>query len=107
MEYKIFLTSDAEQDILEIYDYIASSDSRESAKYVYHNIKEKCKTLSDFPTKGHYPPELERIGIREYREVHFNIYRIIYQIHEDKVFIHCVLDGRRDLQDLLERRLLR
>jgi hypothetical protein len=24
-----------------------------------------------------------------------------------KVFIHCVLDGRRTLQEILERRLLR
>ena len=31
----------------------------------------------------------------------------IYQIEGQTVFVHCVLDGRRDLQELLERRLLR
>jgi len=107
LKYEVFLSADAQQDILDQYNYIASSDSKTSAEYVYQNIKDKCKSLSEFPTKGHYPPELERIGITEYREVHFKVYRIIYQVTDNKVFIHCVLDGRRDLPELLERRLLR
>lgn len=53
------------------------------------------------------PPELERIGVTDYREVHFKPYRLIYQIIGKKVFVHCVLDWRRDSQELLERRLLR
>ncbi|MDA3809520.1 MAG: type II toxin-antitoxin system RelE/ParE family toxin [Spirochaetaceae bacterium] len=107
MNYQVFITSDAELDILDLYDYISTSDSKESADYVYKNIKQNCVDLTDFPLKGHYPPELERIGITEYREIHFKSYRIIYQITVDKVFVHCVFDGRRDLQEILERRLLR
>ncbi|MBN2655749.1 MAG: type II toxin-antitoxin system RelE/ParE family toxin [Spirochaetales bacterium] len=107
MKYQVFVTADAERDILDLYDYILSTDSKESADYVYKNIKANTLGLSDFPSKGHYPPELERIGITEYREIHFKLYRIIYQIIGDKVFIHCVLDGRRGLQEILERRLLR
>jgi toxin ParE1/3/4 len=42
-----------------------------------------------------------------FREIHFKPYRIIYQIVESDVYIHAVLDGRRDLQELLEIRLLR
>jgi toxin ParE1/3/4 len=107
LKYQVFITGDAEQDTLDLYDYISSSDSKESADYVYKNIKQNCVGLIDFPLKGHYPPELERIGITEYREIHFKLYRIIYQVTGDKVFVHCVFDGRRDLQEILERRLLR
>jgi len=32
---------------------------------------------------------------------------VIYQLIGRNVFVHCVLDGRRDMQSLLERRLLR
>ena len=32
---------------------------------------------------------------------------IIYQLIEKNVYIHCILDGRRDLEDLLRIRLLR
>ena len=59
------------------------------------------------PGRGHVPPELERIGVRGYLEIHFKPYRIFYQIAGRKVFVHCVLDGRRALQEVLERRLLR
>lgn len=107
MNFKVNIVTDAEKDIIEIYEYIALTDSEEKAEYVFKKIKEKCLSLSKLPKRGHFPPELERIGIHEYREVHFKPYRIIYQIFDSNIYIHCVLDGRRDLNELLERRLLR
>jgi toxin ParE1/3/4 len=53
--------------------------------------------LFGMANRGHTPPELERIGIYEYREIHYKPYRIIYQIIESDVYVHCVLDGRREL----------
>jgi toxin ParE1/3/4 len=105
--FQVYIIADAEQDIVEIYDYIALSDSIEKADYVFKNIEEKCSSLSEFPDRGHFPPELERIGIFEYREIHFKPYRIIYKIVDSRVYVYCVLDGRRELQKLLENRLLR
>jgi len=55
-------------------------------------IREICISLAEFSAKGNYPPELERFEVRTFREIHFNTYRIIYQIIEKKVFIHCILD---------------
>ncbi len=107
MTFKVYIIEDAEQDIVDIYDYIALSDSLEKAEYVLKNIEDKCSSLSEFPNRGHFPPELERIGIFEYREIHFKPYRIIYQVIDSKVYVHCVLDSRRELQKLLEKRLLR
>ena len=34
-------------------------------------------------------------------------YRVICEVIGRDVYIHCVLDGRRDMQSLLERRLVR
>lgn len=107
MSYTVYILADAEQDIVDIYDYVERSDSLEKAEYVLEQIEKKCLGLSEFPNRGHFPPELERIGIFEYREIHFKPYRIIYQIIDLKVYVHCVLDGRRELQKLLENRLLR
>ena len=107
MSYKVFLIKDAEKDILEIYDYIARNDSRKKADLLIQKIKEVCGTLSSLPNRSHVPPELERIGVFDYKEIHFKPYRIIYEIIGASVFIHCVLDGRRNLQELLAIRLLR
>lgn len=107
MSYKVNILIDAEEDILELYQYVAIHDSEEKAEYLLGKIEETCLSLTSYPNKGHIPPELERIGIYNYQEIHFKPYRILYQVIEKEVYIHCILDGRRSLQELLEKRLLR
>jgi len=107
MKYNVYIISDAEEDIFSIYKYVAINDSVQKADTLLENIEEKISNLSDMANRGHTPPELERIGIYEYREIHYKPYRIIYQIIESDVYVHCVLDGRRELEDLLQERLLR
>jgi toxin ParE1/3/4 len=63
--------------------------------------------LDEFPERGNVPKELVEIGVREFREAHHKPYRLIYRVTEDKVIVYCVLDGWRDMQSLLRRRLLR
>ncbi len=107
MKYEVFLTLDAEEDIFNIYEYVAMNDSVSKADFLFQKLKETCLSLENYPGRGHLPPELERINVREYLDIHFKPYRIIYQLRGNKVFIHCVLDGRRNLQDLLLERILR
>ena len=107
MKFEVFLISDAEKDILDIFKYIIFSDSQEKAEYVFHKIEETCKSLCSLPDRGHIPPELKRIGVMNFKEIHYKSYRIVYEIINKKVFVHCVLDGRRNLQEILEYRLLR
>lgn len=107
MKHAVFLVSDAEEDIFSIYSYVAAHDSPQRAQILFDRLHEICGSLSDHPERGHVPPELDQISVKTFLEVHFKPYRIIFQIVEKSVFIHCVLDGRRDLQDLLQQRLLR
>ncbi len=107
MKYKVYIISDAEDDLYELYNYVANYDSVNKADNLLNKLEETCDSLSKLANRGHYPPELERIGIFNYREIHYKPYRIIYQVLENNVYIHCILDGRRDLQELLEERLLR
>ncbi len=53
------------------------------------------------------PHELKEIGVIDYLQIICFSYRIIYQIDQQQVFIHTVLDGRRDMPSLLETRFLR
>jgi toxin ParE1/3/4 len=107
VSFQVLLIEDAEGDILDIYAYILKHDSRQSADHVFAELEQTCLRLSEFPERGHVPPELLRINVTTFLEVHFKPYRIIYEVEGKTVYIHCVLDGRRDLQELLERRLLR
>ena len=105
--YRVRVIEDAEQDLIDIHHYVALNDSPESAGYVLEQLESHCLQLVELPHRGHVPPELDRIGVTDYREVHFKPYRIIYQVIGQDIFIHCVLDGRRDILALLERRLFR
>ncbi len=107
MSHDNYLSEDAERDITNIYEYIFYNDSQEKADYVYSRIKECISKLQFNPERGHYPREFETLGIAEYLEIHFKPYRIIYHIQDKNVTIHCVLDGRRDLEEILHYRLLR
>jgi toxin ParE1/3/4 len=107
MRHQVFLTAEAEEDVFDIYRYVLAADGRDRADHVLAKLQETCQSLSQMPGTGHVPSELERIGVRGFLEIHFKPYRIMYQIVDKKVFIHGVLDGRRALQDVLERRLLR
>jgi toxin ParE1/3/4 len=62
--------------------------------------------LSEFPERGAYPKELVSLGIREYREIFFKPYRIIYRVIDKNIYVLLIVDGRRDMQTLLQRRLL-
>jgi toxin ParE1/3/4 len=107
MKYRVYIIADTEEDIFGIYKYVATNDSVQKADLLLRNIEEKINGLADLANRGHIPPELEHVGVYEYREIHFKPYRIIYQILESDVYVHCVLDSRRDLDDLLRERLLR
>jgi len=106
MPFKILLTNDAARDLDELYDYIALHDAPRKAGYVLEQIEKTFSKLSEFPERGAYPKELLVLGIREYREIFFKPYRIIYRVMDKNVYVLLIVDGRRDMQSLLQRRLL-
>ena len=100
------LTNDAARDLEELYDYIALHDAPRKADYVLDQIEKAFSKLSEFPERGAYPKEMLTLGIREYRQIFFKPYRIIYRVMEKNVYVLLIVDGRRDMQPLLQRRLL-
>jgi toxin ParE1/3/4 len=106
MPFKVLLTYDAARDLNELYDTIAAHDSPRKAEYVLEQIEKTFAKLSEFPERGVYPKELLNLGIQEYREIFFKPFRIIYRIINNKVYVLLIVDGRRDMQSVLQRRLL-
>ena len=51
--------------------------------------------------RGHIPSELDRGSVDELLGGSLLPYRVIYEVIGQDVFVHCVLDGRRDMQSLL------
>lgn len=106
MAFTVLLTEDAAADLEDIYSYISEHDSPQKAEYVLDHIERKFVSLSEMPERAVYPKELVNLGVRDYREVFFKPYRIIYKVDGQKVYVYLIVDGRRDMQTLLQRRLL-
>ena len=106
MAFQVFLTQSAARDLDALYGYIAEHDSPRKAAYVLDRIEKRFAQLSAQPESGVYPKELVSLGIREFREIFFKPYRIIYRMMNEAVYIYLIADGRRDMQTLLQKRLL-
>ena len=106
MVFEVFLTDDAVRDLEDICDYINLHDIPGKMDHVLEQLKKAFTSLSENPYRGAYPKELLSVGIREYREIFFKPYRIIYRVMDNNVYVLLIADGRRDMETLLQRRLL-
>ena len=103
---RVLLTRGAEQDIEAIHDSIARYDAPAKADQVLDQLLATAEKLAHLPERGSHPRELLALGIKDYRQVFFKPYRLIYRVTGLEVVAYVVADGRRDMQSLLARRLL-
>lgn len=103
--YKVYWTSSAQTDLEQIIEYI-KIDSIKTAKSIFYEIKEKCNNLYYLPERNRIVPELNDIGISNYKEIIHKRWRIIYKIDKNTVYILLVVDSRQNLEDILFQRLM-
>lgn len=103
---KVIWTHTAEEDLAGIVEFIAD-DSIETAYAVFERIHASAAALHDLPDRGRIVPELHQNGISQYRELIIAPWRIIYRVESGSLYVTAVLDGRRNLEDLLLERLSR
>lgn len=106
---RIVLAAEAEGDLQAIYNQRLAqrgADGPDGADALLDELFASMESLSDFPLKGPIPPELDAIGIADWRQLSIAPYRIIYTASADQITIAVIADGRRDFSNLLERRLL-
>jgi addiction module RelE/StbE family toxin len=103
--YQVFWTQTAQQDLKKIIEYIAT-DSENQAKQIYLAIKQKAENLGQMPLKGRIVPELIFHNILTYRELISHPWRVIYKTEENKEWVLAVIDGRRNMEDILLDRFI-
>jgi len=105
MRFSISFTPNSLMDITEIFEYVYLNDSLEKAHKLISKIEGSILSLGEFPFRGHSISELENLSKKNYREIHYKPYRIIYKIEDENVYIMAVLDGRRNIRELLLERI--
>jgi len=104
-KFKTIFSRYAELDLIEILDYYQDLNPTYTKK-ILDRIEKRVEELKEFPERGRVVPELERQNIMNYRELIEENYRIIYSIESKIVMIHSILDGRRNLEELLVRKFM-
>lgn len=103
---KIITSQFAEDDLNEIADYYNSLNPM-FVERIISEFEDNVYSLGKFPKSGRVVPELARQEIERYRELIQEHYRIIYEIADDYVIVHTIIDGRRNIDDILISKLTR
>ncbi|MDM8517812.1 type II toxin-antitoxin system RelE/ParE family toxin [Desulfobacterales bacterium HSG16] len=106
MSFAVEFTPGARQDLLKIYNYIRNVGAPEAAKRLYEQLSKACASLSNNPERGYIPIEIEGLSEVACRQIVIRNYRIIYQLIENVVIIHGIIDGRRNVREVMRQRVL-
>jgi len=106
MEFNVVILASAEQDLKDLRQYLVKNFSQPVWQESYGKIKTAIRNLKQFPLVGSIPDEFHQLNINQYRQVIVGLNRIIYEVRQQTVYVHIIVDSRRDLQTLLIRRIL-
>lgn len=103
---EVIVSKFAEDDLNEIVEYYFLL-SQNYVEKIISEFEENVMSLKKHPRSGRVVPELEKQGILQYRELIQGYYRIVYEIFDDKVIVHTIIDGRRNFEDIIISKLSR
>ena len=104
---RVIILDSAERDLKDLKSYLVKKFSLEVWRDTYGKLKESIRHLQSFPLSGSIPGEIEKFNLPQFRQVVSGLNRIIYEVRQDKIYVHMIVDVRRDMTSLLMRRLLR
>ena len=103
--YEIVWARVAENDLKEIIEYIAI-DSPTTAHDILEKTRNKASYLYTMPERCRIVTELKDQGVMQYRELILSPWRIMFRVTGMKVYVLSVLDSRRNIEDILLKRLV-
>jgi len=107
MKYAVVILKSAEQDLRDLKRYLVKDFGMAVWQDNFDNLKATINNLKSFPFSGSIPDELQHINLAQYRQVITGKNRIIYEVRQTTLYVHIVVDNRRDMKTMLTRRLLR
>ena len=104
--FTIELAPEAVRDLENLYEYVAATRSHAEATALLDRFARRIDALEQFPERGSIPPEMADLGVTDFRQLLMAPYRLVYRVAKREVSILLIADGRRDMKELLGRRLI-
>ena len=94
MNSKIYFSSKAYEDLDYVIEYYYNKNKKTAREY-YSGINKAISRLRKSPESGRIVPEYLEEGIRNYREILFKNFRIVYKIIKSEIYIIRILDAHQ------------
>jgi len=107
LSFRVRISAEAEAGLSGIIDFILVRERLARAAAVEERILSVLEQLETVPSAGRVVPELQRQGVLAYREVLAAPWRVLYRVVGREVRVVAIVDGRRDMYELLHERLRR
>jgi toxin ParE1/3/4 len=106
MKYKIIWSKDAGDEFSEIISWYKYNAGKNVAQRIYIKIDSRIKKLKDMPGIGKQVQILKDIGVNDYRQIAQDNWIIYYKVEEQSINIISVIDGRRNLEEILYKKII-
>lgn len=98
--FTLRLLSIAEQDFLDIMEYLAA-ESPVAAHTMMDQIEKRLQQLRDYPFLGKVPADT-KVARMSYRVLVVKEYLIFYKVRGKTVLVYRIIHGARDILPLLD-----
>lgn len=104
--FEVLWSETAIADVNGILRYTAANWSATAARELHVTLRRKIRSLSRHPRQCRVVPELQDLGVTDFREMILPPHLVIFRLYGEKLVLVGVLDSRRDLEELLLTRAL-
>ncbi|MDR2521986.1 MAG: type II toxin-antitoxin system RelE/ParE family toxin [Spirochaetaceae bacterium] len=106
MKREIIWSKDAGDELSEIILYIKENSGKIIAENIYAKIMHKVNDASENAEGRRIAPLLMEVGITDIHQININPWIVYYKIENDTMKIISIIDGRRNLEEILHKKII-
>ena len=106
MKCDIIWSQDAGDELAEIISYIKYHTGKITAEKIYSKIMNEVKRASENATGRRIAPLLREFGMNYIHQLNINPWILFYKVEETKMKIISIIDGRRNLEEILYKKIM-
>jgi toxin ParE1/3/4 len=106
MKPEIIWSKDAGDELTEIISYIKYNTGKITAKQIYEKIVNEVNRASKNAEGRRIAPLLKEFGINYIHQLNVNPWIIYYKVEKGIMEIISIIDGRRNLEEILYKKIM-
>ena len=106
MKTEIIWSKDAGDELVEIISYVKYNTGKITAEKIYRKIINEITRVSENAGGRRLSPLLREFGINDIHQLNISPWIIYYKVGKNTMEIISVIDGRRNLEEILYKKMI-